>query len=431
MFARVKNLLVFQLEQLIMRGAIVRFGLVLLLLLFLALVAGLLIRQLVPGFDSLGDAVWWAFEHVVVPEYVDDDEGVTKRAVATVLIILGSILFAGAVIAILVQWLEETTGRLQMGLTPVALDAHFVLLGWTSRTPTILGEILVSQGRVERFLRRRGARRLYIALLAEQADATLMQQLRLQLGEHWKGRQIILRRGSPLSLDDLARVDFAHAGAIVLPAADTTATSAMDADTRTVKTLMTLGAALEDEPPEEPPLVVAELQDLRYTETLRTLYGGPMEIVAGDEIIARLIDQTVRHPGLSHVYAEFTTDVSGSQIYVREEPELVGVTVQQLTYAFPKGVLLGVVRPQGDGFRALLNAPDDLRLEAGDRIAVLAPSHKDVAPPETISEAVELPERSAPKRKMLAQRRVLVLGALFMSQLPHGISLHHSVPFTH
>ncbi len=265
-----------------MRGAVARFGLVLVLLVILALVAGVLIRQLVPGFDSIGDAVWWAFEHVVVPEYTDGDEGVVKRTLATALIVLGSILFAGAVIAILVQWMDETTARLELGLTPVALDAHFVLLGWTSRTQTVLEEIMISQGRVERFLRRRGARRLHVALLAERADAVLLQRLRLQLGEHWNARQIILRSGSPLSLDDLARVDFTHAAAIVVPAADAIASSAMDADTRTVKTLMTLGAALEEEPPEEPPLIVAELQDLRHTATLRALYGGPMEIIAGD-----------------------------------------------------------------------------------------------------------------------------------------------------
>ena len=118
--------------------------------------AGVLIRQLVPGFESLGDAIWWAFEHVVVPEYTDGDEGLVKRTVATALIVLGSILFAGAVIAILFQWMDETTERLELGLTPVAMDAHFVLLGWTSRTQTILKEIMVSQGRVERFLRQRG-----------------------------------------------------------------------------------------------------------------------------------------------------------------------------------------------------------------------------------------------------------------------------------
>ena len=205
-----------------------------------------------------------------------------------------------------------------------------------------------------------------------------------------------------MRLDGLERVDFAHAGAILIPAADTTASSTLDADTRTVKALMTMGAALEETPPEEPPLVVAELQDMRHAGTLRALYPGPMEIVAGDEVISRLIVQNVRHPGLSHVYAEFVSDVSGSQIYVREGPQLAGVSVRQLAHAFPDGVLLGVVRPRGDDFEALLNPPGDLRLEANDRIAVLAPSYADAALPETIGAAPELQERGAPASRARA-----------------------------
>ena len=74
----------------------------------------------------------------MVPEYVDADEGVAKIAVGMGLIVLGSILFAGAVIAILVQWLDETVEYLALRLTPVILDAHIVPAGWTSRRPAIL-----------------------------------------------------------------------------------------------------------------------------------------------------------------------------------------------------------------------------------------------------------------------------------------------------
>ena len=410
MFSRLKNSLLFRLEQTMVRGPAARLAFILTLVVLVAIVGGLLARALAPGFESAADAIWWAFLRLTDPGYLGDDQGVAKATISTAVTILGYVLFMGALIAILVQWLGETMDRLEQGLTPVALDAHFVLLGWTSRTLTILQEILVSQGRVERFLQQRGTRRLRVALLAERADASLGQHIKLELGAAWNDRQIILRSGTPLSLDALERVDFAHAGAILIPAADTTANSTLDADTRTVKALMTMGAALEETPPEEPPLVVVELQDTRHASTLRALYPGPMEIIAGDEVISRLLVQNIRQPGLSHVYAEFASDVSGSQIYVREEPQLTGVSVLHLAYAFPEGVLLGVVRPQGDGFQALLNPPDDLRLEAGDRIAVLAPSYADAAPPESIGAALELQERSAPARQAPGRRRVLVLG---------------------
>ena len=353
MFSRLKNWALFRLEQTVIRGAGARLAIMVTLVVLVAVVAGLLARALAPGFESAADAIWWAFLRLTDPGYLGDDQGVAKATISTAVTILGYVLFMGALIAILVQWLGETMDRLEQGLTPVALDAHFVLLGWTSRTLTILEEILVSRGRVERFLQQRGSRRLRVALLAERADASLGQHIERQLGTHWSARQIILRSGSPLRLDGLERVDFAHAGAILIPAADTIE-STLDADTRTVKTLMTMGAALDEAPPEEPPLVVAELQDMRHAGTLRALYPGPMEIVAGDEVISRLLVQTVRHPVLSHVYGEFLSDVSGSQIYVREGPQLTGVSVQQLAYALPEGVLLGVVRPRGDDFQALL-----------------------------------------------------------------------------
>lgn len=409
MFSRFKNSLVFELEQVIVRGPLWRFALLLVLVALVALAAGLLVRAIAPGFESEEDAIWWAFLRLTDPGYLGDDEGIAKSTVSTVLTILGAALFTGALIAILVQWLNNTMERLELGLTPVALDAHFVLAGWNSRTLTIIEELLVSQGRVERFLRQRGARRLRIALLTECVDANLRQEIKLQLGEHWNARQIILRSGSPLNLDDLERVDFAHAGAILIPAADTTVSSTLESDTHTVKTLMTMGAALKQTPPEELPLMVAEIQDTRYISTLRALYPGSMEIVAGDEVISRLMIQNVRHPGLSHVFSELA-DVSGSQIYVREESQLVGVPVNQLTYAFAEGVLLGVVRPQGDGFQALLNPPNDLRLETGDRIAVLAPSYKAAAPPESLGAEVDLSERPVPEHAVRAQRRVLILG---------------------
>lgn len=86
---------------------------------------------------------------------------------------------------------------------------------------------------------------------------------------------------------------------------------ALDADAQTVKALMTMGGALEQTPPEELPLVVVEIQDPRHIGMLRSLYQGSMEIITGDEVISRLAVQTVRHPGLSDVFA-----VDSRRVYV-------------------------------------------------------------------------------------------------------------------
>jgi lysylphosphatidylglycerol synthetase-like protein (DUF2156 family) len=146
MFSRLKNSLLFRLEQTMVRGPAARLAFILTLVVLVAIVGGLLARALAPGFESAADAIWWAFLRLTDPGYLGDDQGVAKATISTVVTILGYVLFMGALIAILVQWLGETMDRLEQGLTPVALDAHFVLLGWTSRTLTILQEILVSDG---------------------------------------------------------------------------------------------------------------------------------------------------------------------------------------------------------------------------------------------------------------------------------------------
>ncbi len=411
MIFRLKDWLMYRLERAMVQGAFSRFAVIALMVLIVSLGGGILIRILVPEFESTGDAIWWAFLRLTDAGYLGEDAGGVKRTVSAVITLLGFILFTGSLIAILTQWLVETMQRLEFGLTPVTLKEHFVVLGWTTRTPTILEEIMASQGRVLRFLRQRGARSLRLALLAEQADAVLMQEVRDRLGKHWNARQIILRNGSSLRLDHLQRVDFAHAAAIIIPAADTAGTGPIQADARTVKALMTLGAALEEQSDGELPIVIVEMQDFSLASRMRSLYRGPLEIIAGDQVISRLIAQTVRHPGLSHIYDELLSGRSGSQIYVRDASDLVGGTVQQLASSFAEAVLLGVARLEAGSYRAILNPPDEMRLKEGDRLVLLARRYDDTAPPAALGSTEPLAEEiSAPAVTMPGLRRVLLLG---------------------
>ncbi len=411
MVLRLKDWLIFRLERALVRGALSRFAVIALMVLIVSLAGGLLIRLLAPEFESTADAVWWAFLRLTDPGYLGEDAGAVKRTISAVMTLLGFILFTGSLIAILTQWLVETMQRLELGLTPVALKNHFVVLGWTSRTPTILEEIMASQGRVRRFLRQRGARSLHLALLAEQADAVLMQEIRDRLGEHWNARQIIMRNGSSLRLDHLERVDFTHAAAIIIPAADAVSSGSIQADARTVKALMTLGAAIEQQADGERPIVIVEMQDFGLARRMRSLYRGPLEIIAGDQMISRLIVQTVRRPGLSHVYDELLSDRTGNQIYVRDVAELAGKPVQQVANSLAEAVMLGVARLDAGSFRVMLNPSDDLQLMADDRLVLLARGYDDTAPTEALSGAATQPEEMpAPEVSTPGVRRVLLLG---------------------
>ena len=411
MGARLKNWLLFRIERAMMRGPLSRVAFIAFLVGLVALGAGLLVRLLSPGFDTAGDAIWWAFLRLTDSGYLGEDQDAARRTVSAIVTLFGFLLFTGSLIAILTQWLVETIGRMELGLTPIALKEHIVVLGWTSRTPAILEEMLVSEARIRRFLRARGARRLRLALLAESGDAMLLREIRERLGEHWSARRLILRNGSPLRLEHLQRVDFAHAAAILIPAADTTASNPLHADTRTIKTLMTVGGALNGAADTQKlPRLVAEIQDVRQIRPAQSLYTGPLDIIASDQVISRLIAQNVRHRGLSHIYAELLSDASGSQIYIREAPQLAGANLQALATAFTEAVLLGIVRPYEGGFRAQLNPPDDMVLQPDDRLVLIARRYEDAEPPASVPSGPQPAHRPVPSSEVAPGRRVLVLG---------------------
>lgn len=407
---RFANRFKFQLERFLLRGALSRLLVIALVLGAIALVTGLLVFRFTGGFSQPGEAIWWAFLRMTDSGYLGDDEGAFLRTVSTFLTVTGIVIFLGALIAILTQWLNETIEDLEGGHTPVALRNHIVILGWTNRTAAVVRELILSEGRMRRFLRRHGTRGLRIAILADREPGPLLQELRDRLGSLWNERQVILRSGTPLRLDHLRRVDFLNAATILLPAADFSDKDA-SADTQIIKTLlsMTNHSVLRGDKPLPP--VVAEIFDAQKIPIARGAYGGRIELLASDSIISRLIAQNVRHRGLSHIYSELLSHGHGNELYIREHEALVGFPLHALHGAFPSATLLGVVREHGGSFSPFLNPPADFIVKPGDRLVLLARSYEDAAPvspfiphADTHAKASVRPPRTA------AQRRILLLG---------------------
>ena len=75
------------------------------IVLMVALLGGLVMRVLDPGFDEAGESIWWAFPRLTDPGYLGDDEGLVGRSVSTVVTVLGYLLLLGLLIAIFTQLL--------------------------------------------------------------------------------------------------------------------------------------------------------------------------------------------------------------------------------------------------------------------------------------------------------------------------------------
>ena len=246
--------------------------------------------------------------------------------------------------------------------------------GWTHRTPGIVLELLRTRGRVTRFLEAHNASMLRVVVLAEQVDRTLLDELREHLGSYWNDRQVLLRCGSPLKLEHLERVSFEDAAAIILPGEDFSNRSPGVADADTLKSLLSIARHTRGDA--EKPLAVVALYDENHSEVAQFAYRGESEILATDQVMSRLIAQSVRHAGIWAVFSQLLSINEGNAIYLRRLRE-AGKTLGELRRECPKAVPIGLI-PSGSR-HPLLNPAADTALGEDDLIVYIARSFADCA----------------------------------------------------
>lgn len=375
----------------------------------ISLIGGLAVIDTGAPLDDTGSAVWWAFLRLTDPGYLGDDVGAWRRTVSTILTISGYVVFLGALVAILTQWLNTKMRQLEQGLTPVATRGHVVILGWTNRTMPVVRELMLSTGRLRRFLRSRGTRSLQLVILAREMSAAQAQALRDDPAIGRRARDIVLRSGNALNVEHLQRVSCGTASAIILPSEVFGESELISSDVQTVKTLMTIeGEALAAG--RAPPYVVAELQDARKVSVARSAYHGPLEVIASDAALSRLIAQNLRQPGLALFYAEVLTHSVGYEFYVRQFPAAAGRRFGELAAGFPNALLCGLVREIDGEHQAQLCPEPGMPVRAEDTLVLLAVDYADTewrGATGPLAPAIT-PKKAA--RRAQAPRRVLVLG---------------------
>ncbi|MGD8176694.1 CASTOR/POLLUX-related putative ion channel [Marinimicrobium sp. ARAG 43.8] len=364
---------------------------------------------------SIADAIWWAFLRLTDPGYLGDDEGSWVRFVSTLLTLSGYVVFMGALVAILTRSLINRMTELERGLTPVAYRNHVVILGWSSRTLPLIRELVGASDSMRSHLLGRSRSRLKLVVLAEDMSAEQAQLLRNDPEIGRKARQIVLRSGSALQPDALHRAACLNAAAVIIPSRSHEQDSLVSADVETIKALMSLNAQARARGVKRP-FVVAEIQDLRKVPIAQRAYEGPLQVVAGDAMIASLIAQTLLHPGLSALYNELLTDQSGNELYVRSGQHFQGETLAAIATRCPRALVCGMLSPQKNGgWNVRLNAPSNTQVGERDKVVMMALDFRDTEPGSATQRRLETVERKAPDPRFLPtgrlyRKRILILG---------------------
>jgi len=397
-----KQTLTFRFERLLGRGPFYRVLAIFSLILVIAILGGTL-AWLLPGkeFDGIGDAFWWAFLRLSDPGYLVEEDDPGGRLLAVLLTVLGLAIFVGALIAIITQWLSDFLDRLALGMTPVRMNDHVVVLGWTNRSLELTAS-LVHAG--DRF------RPPKVALMVDRITDELVHEVETRVGAKNYRRRVIIRSGDPRQVGHLTRVDCAHARAIVLPSDAASADGPRQRDADTLRIIASLRSNSFSEGAPRPRLAI-ELSDPDMLEIASATYPGETHIVASNVLIGRSLGIAVMSPGLSFLMADLFDAREGSTFVTMQLPQLAGETLRQAETRFDKAVLLGVLSREDDDDPSRIRIGSNDVLEADDRILFLAPNDDPIEPGE--SHAIGSDDTLATDVAALRQlpsMRILILG---------------------
>lgn len=284
------------------------------------------------GFDSTGGQVW-------------------IERVSNLLIILINFFLVSMVTGLIVTAVQEKIFALQRGRSTVIDANHTVILGWSEQVFSILSELVTAN---------QNQAKSTIVVLGEKDKVEMEEEIRTQVKDSGRTR-IICRQGKPtdMAAHEIVSLNTAKSIIVLSPEQE-------NPDTSVIKTLL----AIFNNPKRksEPYHIVTEIKNHNNYQIAKIVGQDEVEVVLTGNLIARVIAQICRQPGLSVVYTELL-NFSGDEIYDHNEPQLTGKTFGEALFAYETSTVIGLY-PSGG--QPKLNPPMDTPIQQGDRLIVIA-----------------------------------------------------------
>jgi len=365
-----------------------------LFLLSVLLIAVVALVIVATGVDPEGrgffEVAWMSLMRTLDAGTMGGDTGDWPFLFAMLIVTIGGIFVVSTLIGVLTTGLESKLEQLRKGRSFVAEQGHTVILGWSSQVFTIVSELVTANA---------NQRRSCIAILAEQDKVEMEDELRERVGK--TGRtQVVCRTGNPIDLADLEIVNPHAARSIIVLAPETE-----DADAYVIKAILAITNNPQRHP--EPYHVVAAIRDPQNMEVAHMVGRDEAQVILAGDLIARVTAQTCRQSGLSVAYTELL-NFGGDEIYLHEEPGLVGKTFGEALLAYEDSALIGLCFQDG---HVQLNPPMDTRIAHGDKVIAISEDDDTVRLSGLADYGIEAHAiRAASVRRAPAPERTLIMG---------------------
>ncbi len=307
--------------------------------------------------DSFGMLVWKSLMHSLDAGTLGGDPPDWPFLMIMLVVTIGGIFVVSALIGVLNQGFGDLLEGLRRGKSVVVERGHTVILGWEPKIFTLLTELAEAN---------RNQRNACVVVLADRDKVEMDAEIANALDD--SKLRVVTRRGNAMSLEDLALVALPASKAVIVLAPshhpDGSEVTPNESDAMVLKTLLAIAKVNEDRSLH----VVAEIRDPRTEPVARMVVGEKAALIQAGPLVSRLLVQTGRQSGLSVVYTELL-DFAGVEIYITDQPGLLGRTFREAVADYDTSSLIGVHTGTGE---MLVPPPFERRFETGDRAVIIS-----------------------------------------------------------
>jgi hypothetical protein len=312
--------------------------------------------------QSFAEDLWMTLTRSVDAGTFGADEGTRFRMATLVITVVG--LFAVALlIAVVTNSVQQRLDLLRRGGSVVAETDHTLILGNSTTLPIVVREIIEARPKGERHV---------IVILSQQDKLELEETLNRAIKD-LRSAKVVVRRGEPSSIADLALVRPEAARSIIILRPEDDA-----GDEQVVRAAV----AVVNKMAKPDTTVIAELHDTDTAAALERALRRKISPVLPIDVVPRIVAQTLRASGLGQVYVDLL-NFEGDEFYLVNVPDhLAGTLFGAVLQSTHPATIVGISR----GRTSRLCPDFSTEIEATDRLIILA---KDLTTAERVAMSTE------------------------------------------
>ncbi len=295
---------------------------------------------------SIIEIIWMSLNRTLDAGTLGGDTGTVTFLFAMFIMTLAGIFIISMLIGLINNAIESKLEALRKGRSIVLEENHTVILGWSESIFTIISELIEANS---------NKKKSCIVILGNKDKMEMDDEIKERI-PNTRNTVIVTRQGNPIDIDDLEIANLNASQSIII---------LENNDSNVIKTIL----AITNNPNkrENPYNIVATLNEPKNMEVAQIAGQNQVEIICTETLIARIMAQTCRQPGLSTVYTELL-DFGGDEIYFSDCAELCGKTFGEAIQMYETSTVLGIC----SGDKTMVNPPMNTLIQKGDQIIAIS-----------------------------------------------------------